>query len=162
MERSNQAKTSATTEPVQELLDRIRERMHPLCVVCGHANDFGLKLQFVLQDDGAVEAAFGCDAPFEGYEGFLHGGVTASLLDGAMTNCLFAHGIAAVTGELTIRFHQPICIGTPLKVRAWIARCSSRLHMVEGTLIQDGDIKASGVGKFIKKPRGRGAPQREE
>jgi acyl-coenzyme A thioesterase PaaI-like protein len=34
----------------------------------------------------------------------LHGGVISSILDGTMTNCLFAHGTVAVTAELRVRF----------------------------------------------------------
>ena len=38
-------------------------------------------------------------------------------LDGAMTNCLFSHGIPAVTGELVVRMHHPVQAGTSDGVR---------------------------------------------
>ena len=56
--------------------------------------------EFVLQPDGSVRGVFFASAPLEGYTGLLHGGIAAAFLDGAMTNCLFAHGIEALTAEL--------------------------------------------------------------
>jgi acyl-coenzyme A thioesterase PaaI-like protein len=57
----------------------------------------GLGLHFTVAPEGGVESTFAGSDVFEGYAGWLHGGLTAALLDGAMTNCLFAHGCQAVT-----------------------------------------------------------------
>ena len=100
--------------------------------------------------DGAVEAEFACPAQYQGYDGLLHGGITSSLLDGAMTNCLFAHGVVAVTGEMTVRFRHPIAIGQPLVVRARIRRSQSPLHIVEAEIIQGDQVKAKAQGKFME------------
>jgi len=65
---------------------------HPNCIVCSPRHRCGFRLEFVLSEDGSVHAKFDCSKVFEGYPGLVHGGVISSLLDGAMTNCLFAHG----------------------------------------------------------------------
>lgn len=140
-----------TTEPAQGVLEQTRQAAHPLCVVCGQAAECGLGLHFSLRDDG-VEARFECKAHFQGYEGFLHGGVTSCLLDGAMTNCLFAHGITAVTAEITVRFRHPVELDAPLVVHAHITRSQAPLHVVEAQIVQDGQIKAKAVGKFMERP----------
>jgi hypothetical protein len=45
-------------------------------------------LEFTVNADGSVSASLhGHFAP-EGFQGFLHGGMITSLLDGEMTNCL--------------------------------------------------------------------------
>jgi acyl-coenzyme A thioesterase PaaI-like protein len=46
-----------------------------------------------------------------------------------MTNCLFAHGIVAVTAEMTVRFRHPIKTGVPVIARARIARSQRLLHV---------------------------------
>lgn len=97
---------SVTTEPAQDLLERTRRAAHPLCVVCGQSHKCGLGLRFSLRDDGSVEARLQCREAYQGYEGVVHGGITSALLDGAMTNCLFAHGTVAVTGEMTVWFRH--------------------------------------------------------
>jgi len=120
--------------------------------VCGRAAGCGLGLRFALRDDGGVEARFACEAQFRGYEGLLHGGVTSSLLDGAMTNCLFAHGIVAVTAEISVRFRHPVALGRPLVVSAHVTRSQALLHIVQAQVVQAGQVKAVATGKFMERP----------
>ncbi len=125
--------------------------MHPHCIVCGTDNENGgLGLEFSLCDDGSVEAVFPCHERFQGYRDILHGGVTSALLDGAMTNCLFAHGIVAVTAEMNVRFRHPIKLGMPLTLRAKITHQQSPLYIVEAGLIQENQLRAKSVGKFME------------
>ena len=138
------------TEPAQEVLDQTCQHAHPRCVVCTRVHQAGLGLRFKLQDDGIVEARFGCNAVYQGYGGILHGGIAATLLDGAMTNCLFAHGVAAVTAELTLRFRFAIKVGSPVTVRAWMSRAHKPLYCVQAELVQEGQVKATATGKFMQ------------
>jgi uncharacterized protein (TIGR00369 family) len=126
----------------------ICEPSHHTCIVCGCENDHGMHLQFRSEPDGSVTAEFLCDAMYQGYPDVLHGGVVAALLDGAMTNCLFAHGIVAVTAELTIRYLLPVCSGHAATVRAWVVKPSSRLQMSAAELVQDGEVRAKARAKF--------------
>jgi uncharacterized protein (TIGR00369 family) len=150
---------SVTIRPAQDVLERTRRAAHPLCIVCGQANGCGFGLHFSLRNDGGVEARFQCKVHFQGYEGLLHGGITSSLLDGAMTNCLFAHGIVAVTAKMTVRFRHPIALGAPLVVRACVTRSQAPLHVVEAQVIQDGQVKAKATGKFMERLGDRGVPR---
>ena len=148
---------SVITEPAEGLLERVREAAHPLCVVCGRAHESGLGLRFSLCEDGSVEADVECKPAFQGYDGVLHGGITSAILDGAMTNCLFARGIVAVTGEMTVRFRHPVELSAPLVVRGQVSRSRPPLHMVEATITQAGRVKAEATGKFIEQPSDSGA-----
>lgn len=139
------------TEPTQDILVQTRRAAHSQCIVCGSALETGIGLDFSLRDDGSVEAHFECPRVFQGYDGMLHGGVASTLLDGAMTNCLFAHGLIAVTAEMTVRFRHPVTVGVPLVVRARISRSQIVLHVVEAELIQNGQIKTKAEGKFMEK-----------
>jgi hypothetical protein len=78
-------------------LQRLREVHHPRCFVGRDERDFGPGVRFDGRPDGGVEATVGCPPSWEGYGGMVQGGIIASLLDGAMTNALFARGTAAVT-----------------------------------------------------------------
>jgi uncharacterized protein (TIGR00369 family) len=112
--------------------------------------------------DGGVEAEFACPESLEGYPDVLHGGVIASLLDGAMTNCLFAHGITAVTAELTIRYHAPVATGRPAIVRARIARAAHGCHFLTAELSRDGRVAVTAEAKFLSGRRKRPAVSRTE
>jgi uncharacterized protein (TIGR00369 family) len=135
----------------QAELTRVRGQAHANCVVCGPSSQRGFGLEFVVSDQGSVHAIFDCDKCFEGYAGVLHGGVVSCLLDGAMTNCMFAHGHEKVTAELTVRFLHPVATGEPATLRAWIACSRPRLHVVNAEIVQTGQVKATAVGKFMKK-----------
>ena len=87
----------------------------------------------------------------------LHGGVISALLDGAMTNCLFARGIVALTAELVVRFRHPVAINAPVSVIGRITRSASPLHMLEAEIRQRGEIMAVGKGKFMETKTQMGA-----
>jgi len=139
-------------QPSAGLLERTRRAVHRSCLVCGRACKCGLGLRFSVRDDGSVEAGFKCKETLQGYENVLHGGVVSTLLDGAMTNCLFAHGIAAVTGEMTVRFRHPVRLHTALRVRARLTRFQPPLYLARAEIIQNGRLMAAAVGKFVERP----------
>ena len=144
---------SVATEAILNAPHAIRNKAHSNCIACGPENRHGLQLEFALAEDGSVQTTFDCDATYQGFPDILHGGMVSMLLDGAMTNCLFAHGHDAVTGELKIRFRHPVLTNRPATVRAWIETSSPPYHLLGAQVMQDGQIKARAEGKFVNRPR---------
>jgi acyl-coenzyme A thioesterase PaaI-like protein len=122
---------------------------HPFCFVCSGSNPMGLALRYTPQPDGSVSASFLGHSALEGYPGLLHGGVIAALLDGAMTNCLFARGIRGLTVELGVRYHAGVVGAEELLLRAWLEDDSHGLFQLRAELKQGGEVKASATGKFM-------------
>lgn len=120
--------------PFQEKLQRIQPMIHERCVVCGAEAPRGFHVSFDALPDGSVRGLLAGRPDLEGYPRTLHGGVIASLLDGAMTNCLFAHGVVAVTGELTVRYRHPVTTREPVEVRAWVDKSSHGVHRMASEL----------------------------
>jgi len=139
-----------STDLTQIELAKIRARVHANCMVCSLSSKSGLGLEFMLSEDGSVQATFSCDKAFEGYANVLHGGLISCIIDGAMTNCMFAHGHVAVTAELNVRFQNSVVIGEPATVRAWIDRSRPRLHVLKAEVVQNQQVKATAVGKFME------------
>ena len=139
------------TAPAPLAFAAVRAEAHPFCLVCSQSNPLGLALEFELQADGSVSTEYISHAALEGYSGLLHGGVIAALLDGAMTNCLFARGLRAVTGELTVRYRHPVAIGQAVTIRAWLGESMPPLHLLQADLQQDGCVKASASAKFMER-----------
>ena len=129
-----------------------RDRFHSSCIICGRQHSGGMKLPFLFCKDGSVKARFSCAPALQGYHGFLHGGVIAAMLDGAMTNCLFAHWKTAVTASLNVRFLFPVKAKGKAALRAQIKRINPPLYLVESELIQNGRTVARASGKFMEKP----------
>lgn len=123
-------------------------------MVCAPLHPLGLRIKYQLRAGGVVQAEFLCHDVFQGYPGQLHGGVITSLLDGAMTNCLFAHGIEAVTAELTVRFLRPVLTDRVAVVSARLIKTSRRLYVLEGELTQEQVTVARAQGKFLDRPMG--------
>lgn len=117
--------------------------------MCGSANGQGLKLRFEVQVDGSVLATAACSEALQSYPETLHGGVIAALLDSAMTNALFAVGVAGVTAELRVRFVAPVRPDQDAHVRAAIERECDPLYYVRAELEQNGEVMARASAKFL-------------
>jgi uncharacterized protein (TIGR00369 family) len=139
------------TETAQDQLQWLKTREHYGCFVCGIGHPHGLGMEFEILGDARVEGRFERGKEYQGYGGLLHGGVICSLLDGAMTNCLFATGKPAVTAELTVKFKNPVMAGEPVTVQAWIRDDLCPLYIVEAELSQGGSVKARATGKFMRR-----------
>ena len=110
---------------------------HAHCMVCGSRdnNPDSLELAFSQHQDGSVRAPFVVSQKHQGYTGLLHGGMTSTLLDAAMTHCLFMQGIKALTAELTVRFMAPICVGQTLTVCARLLGQRRGIYQLEAWLM---------------------------
>ncbi len=156
---------SATTECCGRLSGRFG---HGACVLCGTENPWSLNVSFEPDGDGGVRTCFKADCRLQGYDGLLHGGVSAALLDAAMTHCLFRRGVRAVTGDLRVRYPHPVPVGRTLGLRAWVTEARSPLYRLraelsegvkvlvwsQATFCEMGDSEAGG-----KPTRSDGGPQ---
>lgn len=136
-------------EQRRNLLLKMRTRHHRNCPVCSELNPHGLKLVFRATARG-VEAETVLGEEKEGYCGHLHGGTVASMLDGAMTNCLFSYGVRAVTGELLVRLLHPLQADKMTIVRAQIERHLARLYVLSAEVLQESRVAAKGKAKFVR------------
>ncbi|MGE4565368.1 MAG: PaaI family thioesterase [Victivallaceae bacterium] len=125
---------------------------HLHCILCGERNPWSLKLRFTAGEDGTVRASFRGRRLLQGYDGLLHGGVIASLLDSAMTNCLFRQKITALTGELRIRYLRPVPCDAMLELRAAVTSSRPPLYMLDSELRLDGVLMARASAKFMNFP----------
>ncbi len=124
---------------------------HRGCMVCGAVEDnpASLALRFRPTAEGGIAARFTAAAEQRGWDDRLHGGMIATLLDGAMTNALIARGIAAVTADLSIRFLAPVPLGVELDVVAEVGGCRHGVHEVTARLLREGRVLARGAGRFM-------------
>ena len=123
---------------------------HSGCIACRSLDRGGLGLRFESLPDGSVSSTFACDPTYQGYPDRLHGGIVATLLDAAMTHCLFAHGVHAVTARLNIRFRHPVEIDARADVQAWVTRNASPLYETQAELCQNGRVCVIADAKFYK------------
>jgi acyl-coenzyme A thioesterase PaaI-like protein len=123
---------------------------HDACWVCGAVQPEGLHLSFRADADGSVLTRFDCPERYAVYAGVLHGGMVATLLDAAMTHCLFARNETGMTADLQVRFRSAVRVGIPATIRAWQVRSRGSMEEVCAELWQEGQLCAAGRGKFIR------------
>jgi len=142
------------TAPQEDTLESTRRRHHPRCFVSRPPDQFGLGVLFRVLADGCVEATVVCPPSWEGYPGLAHGGIVASVLDGAMTNALFARGVVAVTAEVKIRYWRPLRLGTSATIVGQVTRREPPLYLAEARIASDEGVYATCSGKFMVLPDG--------
>ncbi|PWI32417.1 PaaI family thioesterase [Vibrio albus] len=125
---------------------------HTSCMVCGQPenNPDSLQLAFESDVEKRVSTTFEVTERHQGYDGLLHGGMTSTLLDAAMTHCLFIHGIQALTAELVVRFMAPIPVGAELVVSAELTGQRRGIYQLEGSITHNQKALARATSKFIQ------------
>lgn len=120
---------------------------HANCFACG-AREGGLGLAFRSRCSGVVVGECTIDDTYQGYEGVVQGGIVATVLDCAMTNCLFADDIQAMTARLDVRFSEPVLVGEELTVEARLVGHRGPVFELEAEIIQCGSVRASAKARL--------------
>jgi len=123
----------------------------PGCLVCGRSNPHGLHLSLHVDPaTGDVRTSFTPLPEHIGFEGIVHGGVLATVVDEAMVWAATWDGRRfCVCGEMSIRFRASANIGEKLEVVARVV--SSRKRLVETTaeIRSAQGLVATASGKYV-------------
>ncbi len=128
------------------------KQSHAGCMVCGNKdnNPASMQLAFCRDGDNEVSTQFLVTPRYQGYTGLMHGGMTSTLLDAAMTHCLFALGIEALTAELVVRFVKPVPVGEKIKVSAALVGQRRGVYQLESFIMLGQQVLAHATAKFLK------------
>nr|WP_233517725.1 PaaI family thioesterase [Geodermatophilus sp. LHW52908] len=119
--------------------------------VTGPENAIAPPLALTGRDDGAIEGTTVLGLPYQGPPGFVHGGVSALLLDHTLGVANHWAGPSGMTAELTLRYHRTTPLFQPLTVTARQVSVDGRKIRTEGTITAGGEICVSAAGLFIAK-----------
>lgn len=130
---------------VRELINSPRNR----CFVCSQTNHVGLHLRFERAGQ-MVRTRFVPGEWHEGWQGVVHGGILAAVLDETMAYTIFFSGVKGVTAKMEIRYRAPIRQGDVLDVEAKITKDTRRLVDVACRIVREGQVVVEASGRFIK------------
>ena len=122
------------------------------CLVCGRANPHGLRLRLHVDvETGLVSTEFLPGPQHVGFEGMVHGGLLATVLDEAMTwAATWKNKRLCYCGELTTRFRNPLRPGQRLRVEALVEFSRPKLVEVAGKIFDHtGRLAATSSGKYV-------------
>jgi uncharacterized protein (TIGR00369 family) len=122
------------------------------CLVCGRDNPHGLHLDLRVDPaTGTVSTDFTPTAHHIGFEGIIHGGILATVLDEAMVWAATWGGRRfCVCAEMTVRYLRSAAVGQLLRVEA-VLTSDRKVIQCQG-LIRDsqGDTLTTATGKYIR------------
>jgi len=130
------------------------------CFLCGDGNPRGLRGRFYRSGQQAYLLVTPVKE-FNGYQGVLHGGIAAGLLDETMGwAAALAINRMCLTAEITIRYLEQVPVETTLEVMAEPVKATNRLCVVRGELrvaqpssaersIRTDRLLARATGKFM-------------
>lgn len=120
------------------------------CFVCGPDNDTGLRASFTCdkeQQRSFCRLTIG--ESFQGWQGMVHGGVIASLLDEA--SIYAGRGLAEqlVTAELSVRYRKPVAVGQEVTVQGEVLERRRKVLKVLARLEVDGELHAEAEARIF-------------
>lgn len=123
------------------------------CFACGQSNPHGLRLKNFVYEGHSYWVTFTPRHHHQGWQGIVHGGIVATLLDEVMTRMLWHEGVDAATAELKIRYHRPARVGQHLTATAHrISQRHGVLGMEAHVEDENGNTLATAEAKFMTSP----------
>jgi len=131
-------------------LKQLKKTHHSQCVFQRNAPADNLHLGF--SEDGTLTGTFLCSSEHQGYDGIVHGGVIAAIIDASMAQCCMGHGFVAYTTDLSIRYRLPIRINTPCLLETRLVSAGRGvLFSLECKITQEWQLHVEAEGRFFRR-----------
>jgi uncharacterized protein (TIGR00369 family) len=106
---------------MRKIHNPFRERDGYNCFGCSPKHPSGLKLSFV-EENNEIVSVWEPQPQFEGYQGVLHGGIQATLMDEIASWVVYVKiKRSGVTSSMNIRYHKPVSMDSgPLTIRSHV------------------------------------------
>lgn len=123
--------------------------------VTGPENAIAPPLPLAGHEDGSISGTTTLGLPYQGPPGFVHGGISALLLDHTLGVANAWAGPSGMTAELTVRYHRPTPLFEPLVVTGRQVAVDRRKIRTTGTITAGGELCVSADGLFVAKQLNR-------
>jgi uncharacterized protein (TIGR00369 family) len=141
-----------STESAEEKTITLAPNPANRCFGCGGANDDGMKLTFVQDNERRrIAGRFVLGERYQGGGGMAHGGIIATLLDEAMGKVCRFRGARAVTAELSVQYLKPVSVREEIIVEGWEEAEQKGRNLFHIAQIRNaaGDVLAVGKARFV-------------
>lgn len=124
---------SRRTRDQLSALDDLADARRVYNPVSGVGNPVAPPLDF-RRVDGGVAAETSLGLAYEGPPSYVHGGMSALLMDQLLGSAAIAVGRWGMTASLELDYRRPVPLETPLVLRAAVAETAGRKVVVTGTI----------------------------
>ncbi len=124
------------------------------CFVCGSDNPAGLQIQLNVDvETGTATSQVTLDQRFQGWQGVIHGGILATLLDEVAIYACRSQGEQFVTAGINVRYRKPVPVGSRVDLLGRITESRRRIYTVasrieiDGVLYAEAEVRVMGLDK---------------
>jgi len=120
------------------------------CFACGKENPDGLQLD-IKAENGYSHTKMKFPLYMQGYNGIVHGGLIATVLDELAVYAGISLGNKYATGEIKVRFKKPVKTGVEYVIEGEVIENKEKIVTAK-SLIKDSDgvTYAEAIAKLIK------------
>jgi uncharacterized protein (TIGR00369 family) len=113
------------------------------CFVCGLDNPAGLRIQLEVDSEiGTASSRVVIDQRFQGWQGVVHGGILATLLDEVAIYACRGQGEQFVTAEINVRYRKPVPVDSCIELKGRIVEKRRKIFIVESSIEIAGSVYA--------------------
>ena len=128
--------------------DNNNTAFHTTCFACGAENKHGLHLEFKDKSNGC-SCEVSIPSQFQSYDGIVHGGIVATMLDAAMVHILRGQcGDAPMTCRLEVKYLRAVPPGENITVNARRRGKRGKIMLADAELLCSGICYARARGAF--------------
>ena len=145
-------KSTETTSERSQATTTLAPNPENLCFGCGGANDDGMKLTFVQDNERhKIIGRFVLGERYQGGGGMAHGGIIATLLDEAMGKVCRFREVRAVTAQLNVQYLKPVSVHDEIIVEGWEESEQKGRNLFHIGEIRNvaGEVLARGQARFV-------------
>ncbi|HVU73752.1 MAG TPA: PaaI family thioesterase [Mycobacteriales bacterium] len=131
--------------------DDLMGQRAPLNPVTGSVNPWAMPMKVSVLEDKSVLGEVTLRRVHEGPPGWVHGGISALLLDQILGHATAAAGHPAMTAGLNLRYKRPTPYGEPLRITAEFTGTEGRKILAAGRIMAaDGSVCVEATGVFLQ------------
>lgn len=130
-------------------LHQMRREGHHRCLVCAHPE---LKLNFALEGPHRLRSSVDFTDDMVGFNGMIHDGILALLLDEAVTCALLAEGHYAATADLSLRYLHPVKPAPTAHIFVSTLKRARELFETKAELHQENRLCTRATARMMKQP----------
>lgn len=145
-------KSTETASERSQLTTTLAPNPQNQCFGCGGANDDGMKLTFVQDNEKRkIIGRFVLGERYQGGGGMAHGGIIATLLDEAMGKVCRFRDVRAVTAQLNVQYLKPVSVHDEIIVEGWEESEQKGRNLFHVGEIRNaaGEVLARGQARFV-------------
>lgn len=124
------------------------------CFVCGQSNPIGLHLEFQYDREksrASGRATFGEE--HQGWDGVVHGGILAAVLDDVMAHAILTTNNLAITTHISVTYRDAVQVGEEVLLEGVVTELRPRVARARGVIYS---LAEDGSGEMIVRCQAEG------